>query len=75
MREMYSTRQKCPRAVDVLRRGDTVEKIIDVIKVFEFAPSALQALAIDGKVVSLGTLRWHCTWNLFSWREIAKAFS
>ena len=35
------------RAVDELRRGDTVEKVIDVIKVFEFAPSALPALAIS----------------------------
>lgn len=47
------------KAVDELGRGDTVEKIIDIMKVFEFAPSALPALAIDGKVVSSGTLLTH----------------
>jgi small redox-active disulfide protein 2 len=36
--------------------GDTVEKIDDIMQVLEFNPSALPALAIDGKVVSAGTL-------------------
>ncbi|TVP99243.1 MAG: thioredoxin family protein [Planctomycetaceae bacterium] len=36
--------------------GDTVEKVDDIMQVLEFNPSALPALAIDGKVVSAGTL-------------------
>lgn len=36
--------------------GDTVEKIDDIMKVLEFNPSALPALAIDGKIVTAGTL-------------------
>ncbi|MCA9157642.1 MAG: thioredoxin family protein [Planctomycetales bacterium] len=36
--------------------GDTVEKIDDIMQVLEFNPSALPALAIDGKVVSVGKL-------------------
>ena len=47
---------RAQRAVDELGRGDTVEKIIDIMRFFEFAPSALPSLAIDGKVVSSGTL-------------------
>ncbi len=36
--------------------GDVVEKIEDYMQMFEFNPSALPALAINGKVVSAGTL-------------------
>ena len=36
--------------------GDTVEKVDDIMQVLEFNPSALPALAINGKVVSAGTL-------------------
>lgn len=36
--------------------GDTVEKVDDIMQVLEFNPSALPALAIDGKVVTAGTL-------------------
>jgi small redox-active disulfide protein 2 len=36
--------------------GDTVEKIDDIMQVLEFNPAALPALAIDGKVVTAGTL-------------------
>ncbi|XZE17601.1 thioredoxin family protein [Pirellulaceae bacterium SH449] len=36
--------------------GDVVEKIDDIMQVLEFNPSALPALAIDGKVVAAGTV-------------------
>ena len=36
--------------------GDTVEKIDDIMQVLEFNPAALPALAIDGKVITAGTL-------------------
>ncbi len=36
--------------------GDVVEKINDIMQVLEFNPSALPALAINGKVVTAGTL-------------------
>jgi len=36
--------------------GDVVEKIDDIMQVLEFNPSALPALAINGKVVTAGTL-------------------
>ena len=36
--------------------GDVVEKVDDIMQVLEFNPSALPALAIDGKVVTAGTL-------------------
>lgn len=36
--------------------GDTVEKVDDIMQVLEFNPSALPALAIDGKVVTVGAL-------------------
>lgn len=36
--------------------GDIVEKVDDIMQVIEFNPSALPALAIDGKVVTVGTL-------------------
>ncbi|RPI89338.1 MAG: thioredoxin family protein [Planctomycetaceae bacterium] len=37
-------------------RSDLIEKVTDIIKILEFAPSALPALAIDGRVVTAGTL-------------------
>ena len=37
-------------------RNDAIEKVTDIVKILEFAPMALPALAIDGKVVSYGTL-------------------
>ena len=43
-------------AVDERNAGDTVEKIDDIMQVLEFNPSALPALAIDGKLVTAGTL-------------------
>ena len=36
--------------------GDTVEKVDDIMRVLEFNPSALPALAINGKIVSAGAL-------------------
>jgi small redox-active disulfide protein 2 len=36
--------------------GDVVEKVDDIMQVLEFNPSALPALAIDGKIVTAGTL-------------------
>lgn len=36
--------------------GDTVEKVDDIMQVLEFNPSALPAIAINGKLVSVGTL-------------------
>jgi small redox-active disulfide protein 2 len=38
------------------KAGDTVEKVDDIMEVLEYNPSALPALAIDGKVVTAGTL-------------------
>lgn len=35
---------------------DTVEKISDIARIIEFSPSALPALAINGKVVTSGAL-------------------
>ncbi|KLU07547.1 redox-active disulfide protein 2 [Rhodopirellula islandica] len=42
--------------VEERQAGDTVEKVDDIMEVLEFNPSALPALAIDGKVVSVGTV-------------------
>tara|TARA_R110002049_G_scaffold234002_1_gene407302 strand:+ start:4394 stop:4636 length:243 start_codon:yes stop_codon:yes gene_type:complete len=36
--------------------SDTVEKVDDIMQVLEFNPSALPALAINGKIVTAGTL-------------------
>jgi small redox-active disulfide protein 2 len=44
------------RAVQELGRSDVIEKVTDIMKMLEFNPSALPALAINGKVVSAGTL-------------------
>lgn len=43
-------------AADERQAGDVVEKINDIMQVLDFNPSALPALAIDGKVVTAGTL-------------------
>jgi small redox-active disulfide protein 2 len=43
-------------AVDERQAGDVVEKIDDIMQVLKFNPSAMPALAIDGKVVTAGTL-------------------
>jgi len=44
------------RAVAAAGRADTVEKITDIAKIWEFHPLALPALAIDGKVLSAGSV-------------------
>jgi len=43
-------------AVAERQAGDVVEKVGDIMQVLEFNPSALPALAIDGKLVTVGTL-------------------
>lgn len=43
-------------AVGQLDRNDSVEKVDDIVKILDFAPAALPALAIDGKVVFAGGL-------------------
>lgn len=43
-------------AVSQLNREDSVEKVDDIVKILDFAPTALPALAIDGKVVFAGGL-------------------
>lgn len=44
------------RVVKESGRNDVIEKVTDIAKILEFAPMALPALAIDGKVVSVGTV-------------------
>jgi small redox-active disulfide protein 2 len=44
------------QAVKELGRGDVVEKIDDIARILDFSPSALPAMAIDGKVVTSGML-------------------
>ena len=44
------------RVVKESGRNDVVAKVTDIVKILEFAPMALPALAIDGKVVSVGTV-------------------
>ena len=43
-------------AVRQYQRNDSVEKVDDIVKILDFAPTALPALAIDGKVVFAGGL-------------------
>ncbi len=43
-------------AVKELGTGDKVEKIRDISRMLDLSPSALPALAIDGKVVSSGVV-------------------
>lgn len=42
------------QAVQEMRTGDEVVKVRDIVEMLEMTPSALPALAIDGKVVSSG---------------------
>ena len=44
------------QAVGQLGRDDSVEKVDEIVKILEFSPTALPALAIDGKVVFAGGL-------------------
>ncbi|MEX0819000.1 MAG: thioredoxin family protein [Pirellulaceae bacterium] len=44
------------RAVRESQRDDVLEKVVDIVKILEFSPAALPALAIDGHVVSSGVL-------------------
>lgn len=39
-----------------LNNDDLVEKVDDIMKILEFAPNALPALAVDGNVVFSGSL-------------------
>ena len=43
-------------AVKERQAGDTVEKVDDIMQVLAFNPSALPALAINGRVVTAGTV-------------------
>jgi small redox-active disulfide protein 2 len=43
-------------AVSQLNRADSVEKVDDIVKILDFTPSALPALAVDGAVVFAGSL-------------------
>ena len=43
-------------AVQAAGRTDTVEKITDIVRILEFRPAALPALAIDGQVVTAGSV-------------------
>lgn len=43
-------------AIGERQAGDTVEKVDDIVQVLAFNPAALPALAIDGKIVTAGTL-------------------
>ena len=42
------------QAVSQLNRTDSVEKVDDIVKILDFKPNALPALAVDGKVVFAG---------------------
>jgi small redox-active disulfide protein 2 len=44
------------QAVTDAGRDDVVEKVTDIMQILSFKPMALPALAIDGKVVSAGTV-------------------
>ena len=44
------------QAVQASQRDDRIEKVTDIVKILEFSPAALPALAIDGHVVSAGVL-------------------
>lgn len=52
----WSLFKNAQTAANERQAGDVVEKIDDIMQVLEFNPSALPALAIDGKVVTAGTL-------------------
>ena len=44
------------KAVQDAGRDDVIEKITDIVKILDVSPMALPALAINGKVVTAGTL-------------------
>lgn len=44
------------RAVQDSQRDDLIEKVTDIVKILDFSPTALPALAIDGHIVSAGVL-------------------
>jgi small redox-active disulfide protein 2 len=44
------------QAVHQSQREDRIEKVTDIVKILDFSPAALPALAIDGRVVSAGVL-------------------
>ena len=48
--------KRAEEAVGQLNQEDSVEKGDDIVKILDFAPTALPALAIDGKVVFAGGL-------------------
>jgi small redox-active disulfide protein 2 len=44
------------QAVQDAGREDVIEKVTDIVKILDFSPTALPALAINGRVVTAGTL-------------------
>lgn len=44
------------RATQAAGRTDTVERVTDFVRILDFTPAALPALAIDGKVVTAGSI-------------------
>ena len=44
------------KAVHDSGRDDVIEKVTDIVKILDFSPMALPALAINGRVVTAGTL-------------------
>ena len=44
------------KAVSQLNRNDSVEKVDDIVRILDFTPNALPALAVDGTVVFAGSL-------------------
>lgn len=44
------------KAVRDAARDDVIEKVTDIVQILAFSPTALPALAINGKVVTAGTL-------------------
>lgn len=44
------------QAVEELGREDKVEKIDDIVRILDFNPLALPAMAIDGQVITAGTI-------------------
>lgn len=48
--------KQAEEAAEQLNRGDSVEKVEDIVKILDFAPNALPALAIDGTVVLAGSV-------------------
>ncbi len=44
------------KAVQDSGRDDVIEKVTDIVKILDFSPMELPALAINGRVVTAGTL-------------------